>query len=119
MFFQACSLRRIPHTLCQVRRYSEPASAVKKPAQSAAPKSSCPADTVLTGLNYLKGQEPVLAKPDEEYPDWLWTLLEPRVIPDDGPGGRAERAYGIYLGKHCYISALSSEMFCIFHLTLF
>ncbi|KAK0441138.1 mitochondrial ribosomal protein L37-domain-containing protein, partial [Armillaria borealis] len=57
----------------------------------AAPKSSCPADTVLTGLNYLKSQEPVLAKPDEEYPDWLWTLLEPRVIPDDGPGGRAER----------------------------
>ncbi|KAK0463556.1 mitochondrial ribosomal protein L37-domain-containing protein [Desarmillaria tabescens] len=92
MFFQACSLRRIPHTLCQIRRYSEPAtSAAKKPAPSAAPKSSCPADTVLTGLNYLKGQEPVLAKPDEEYPDWLWTLLEPRVIPDDGPGGRAER----------------------------
>jgi large subunit ribosomal protein L54 len=54
-------------------------------------QSSCPPDTLLTGLNWLKGQEPVLAKPDEEYPDWLWTILRPKEIPDDGPGGRKER----------------------------
>jgi hypothetical protein len=27
------------------------------------PQSACPADTVLPGLNYLKGQDPVLAMP--------------------------------------------------------
>lgn len=53
--------------------------------------SSCPANTVLTGLNYLKGQPPVIALPDEDYPPWLWKLLEPRVLDDDGPGGKAEK----------------------------
>ncbi|KNZ75068.1 hypothetical protein J132_05016 [Termitomyces sp. J132] len=55
------------------------------------PLSSCTKDTVLTGLNYLKGQPPVLAAADEEYPEWLWTVLQPKVWPDDGPGGMAER----------------------------
>jgi large subunit ribosomal protein L54 len=40
-----------------------------------------PANTVLTGLNYLKN-------PDEEYPEWLWGITKPV---DDGPGGKAER----------------------------
>ncbi|EGN95832.1 hypothetical protein SERLA73DRAFT_187060 [Serpula lacrymans var. lacrymans S7.3] len=53
--------------------------------------SSCPANTVLTGLNYLKGQPPVIALPDEEYPSWLWTLLNPKDLADDGPGGKAEK----------------------------
>jgi large subunit ribosomal protein L54 len=47
---------------------------------------------VLPGLNYLKGQPPVQALPDEEYPPWLWTVLEPKHWPDDGPGGKAEKA---------------------------
>ena len=46
---------------------------------------------MLEGLSYLKNQEPVLAKPDEEYPDWLWTILSPKVVADDGPGGKLER----------------------------
>jgi large subunit ribosomal protein L54 len=91
-------------------------------------QSACPADTVLPGLNYLKGQDPVLAMPgmlllrlvfihhirisfsrvycslylllrsianpfliDEAYPEWLWKCLDPKVIPDDGPGGRKDR----------------------------
>lgn len=53
--------------------------------------SSCPAGTVLTGLNYLKGEPPILAKPDEEYPAWLWDLTKPKVLADDGPGGKAEK----------------------------
>ena len=53
--------------------------------------SSCPPGTVLTGLNYLKGQTPVVALPDEDYPPWLWKLLEPRKLADDGPGGKAEK----------------------------
>jgi len=45
----------------------------------------------MPGLNYLKGQPPVLALPDEEYPPWLWTILKPKVYEDDGPGGKAEK----------------------------
>ena len=54
-------------------------------------KSSCPEGTILPGLNWLKGQAPVTAKADDAYPAWLWKVLEPRVLPDDGPGGKAER----------------------------
>ena len=43
------------------------------------------------GLNWRKGQAPVVAMPDDAYPDWLWTLLEPKKLPDDGPGGKAEK----------------------------
>lgn len=65
----------------------------KAPAGGAAtqPRSSCARDTVITGVSYLKGQPPVLARADEEYPEWLWTILEAKVYPDDGPGGKAER----------------------------
>lgn len=54
--------------------------------------SSCPVDTILPGINYLKGQPPVVALADEEYPEWLWTILQPKVLEDDGPGGKFERA---------------------------
>lgn len=56
-----------------------------------ATQSSCPANTVLPGLNYLKGQPPVMALPDEEYPSWLWTLLQPKIDTDGGPGSIAEK----------------------------
>jgi large subunit ribosomal protein L54 len=42
-------------------------------------------------VNYLKDQPQVLALPDEEYPSWLWTLLDKSELPDDGPGGKAEK----------------------------
>jgi large subunit ribosomal protein L54 len=38
--------------------------------------SSCAPGTVLTGLNILKDQPEVKALPDEEYPAWLWTILD-------------------------------------------
>ena len=53
--------------------------------------SLCPADTILPAVNYLKRQPPVVALPDDQYPPWSWTLLEPKVYSDDGPGGKAER----------------------------
>jgi large subunit ribosomal protein L54 len=28
---------------------------------------------------------------DDQYPDWLWTVLQPKEYPDDGPGGKLER----------------------------
>ncbi|KAF8422336.1 hypothetical protein L210DRAFT_3670223 [Boletus edulis BED1] len=46
-----------------------------------------------TGLNYLKGEPPILAKPDEEYPPWLWELTKPRQLVDDGLGGKAEKRW--------------------------
>ncbi|KAF8077553.1 mitochondrial ribosomal protein L37-domain-containing protein [Lyophyllum atratum] len=74
--------------------YSNAAEKTKKTPAAAAPivpLSSCTKDTVITGVNYLKGQPPVLALADEEYPEWLWTILQAKVYPEDGPGGKAER----------------------------
>jgi large subunit ribosomal protein L54 len=48
-------------------------------ARASAARSSCPPNTVLVGMNYLKDQPPVLALPDEEYSSWLWKLLQVRV----------------------------------------
>ncbi len=31
---------------------------------------------MLTGINYLKGKADLVAKADEEYPEWLWNCLE-------------------------------------------
>ncbi|KAJ2547581.1 hypothetical protein EV175_005163 [Coemansia sp. RSA 1933] len=40
------------------------------------PVSSAPHGTVLKGLNiYKEGKDPVALK-DEEYPEWLWTILD-------------------------------------------
>ncbi|KAL1840641.1 hypothetical protein VTJ49DRAFT_249 [Mycothermus thermophilus] len=44
--------------------------------QQQTPISSCPAGTVLNGLNYFKGQSDPVALPDEAYPEWLWRCLE-------------------------------------------
>ncbi|KIM46885.1 hypothetical protein M413DRAFT_264940 [Hebeloma cylindrosporum] len=61
------------------------------PSQSIKPRSSCAANTILTGANYLKGQPPVVALEDDAYPEWLWDTLMPKVYDDDGPGGKKER----------------------------
>ncbi|ESK94838.1 likely mitochondrial ribosome protein mrpl37p [Moniliophthora roreri MCA 2997] len=96
LLLQLALARRAPSTICTACRYrgyatKEGSGVAKQKHNIPQPKSSCPADTVLIGLNYLKGQEPVLAKPDEDYPEWLWTILRPKVIEDDGPGGKFER----------------------------
>ncbi|KAK4166672.1 mitochondrial ribosomal protein L37-domain-containing protein [Cladorrhinum sp. PSN259] len=46
------------------------------PGEKPAPLSSCTAGTVLSGLNYFKGQSDPVALPDETYPAWLWKCLE-------------------------------------------
>jgi len=79
---------------CLIRAYSDsvkPKDAPKEKADTEKILSSCPENTVLAGLNYLKDQPPVVARADNEYPDWLWNLVKPKNIPDDGPGGRGER----------------------------
>lgn len=92
------ALRRPVLIRCTRRAYAsapsqkqeEPVTGTSKASEASA-KSSCIPNTVIDGVNYLKGQEPVIAKPDDEYPAWLWTILAPKVYPDDGPGGKAER----------------------------
>ncbi|TWU77846.1 hypothetical protein ED733_002972 [Metarhizium rileyi] len=46
---------------------------VKEPST---PRSICPEGTILAGLNYNKGGQDVIAKKDEEYPEWLWSCLD-------------------------------------------
>lgn len=38
--------------------------------------SSCKKGDAIEGLNIFVNQEPIIAKDDSEYPDWLWTLLD-------------------------------------------
>ncbi|KAI6246969.1 hypothetical protein HI914_05126 [Erysiphe necator] len=40
------------------------------------PESISPAGTVLRGLNYVKGRDDPISLKEEEYPIWLWGLLD-------------------------------------------
>ncbi|KAI9374744.1 mitochondrial ribosomal protein L37-domain-containing protein [Aspergillus egyptiacus] len=53
---------------------TQPTEAVKPQVER--PVSSCPAGTVLDGINYFKNKPDLVALEDSEYPDWLWTLLD-------------------------------------------
>ncbi|KAK6501750.1 hypothetical protein TWF481_009577 [Arthrobotrys musiformis] len=50
------------------------------PATTEKPKvvSMTPAGTVMKGINFNKKLKDPIALPDEEYPAWLWTVLEDR-----------------------------------------
>ncbi|OAL55911.1 hypothetical protein IQ07DRAFT_183129 [Pyrenochaeta sp. DS3sAY3a] len=55
------------------------AAASAKPAEkkpSGMIKSSVPAGQPLKGLNFLKNAQDPVALPDDEYPAWLWTVLD-------------------------------------------
>ncbi|CAE6352051.1 unnamed protein product [Rhizoctonia solani] len=71
-------------------------SAEKVPTAPAAtssklPISSCPVNTNLSGLTWLKGQPPVLALEDSEYPTWLWTLLDEKKAGDGTSKGERRK----------------------------
>lgn len=53
-------------------------TAAKVAEKKAAPlvKSSVPAGTPLKGLNFEKAKQDPVAKADDEYPAWLWTILQ-------------------------------------------
>jgi large subunit ribosomal protein L54 len=55
----------------------------KKPA-AGLPVSSAPAGTPLAGLNYIKGKNDPEALPEEDYPPWLWQLLEKKAETKEG-----------------------------------
>ncbi|KAJ6263327.1 hypothetical protein Dda_1890 [Drechslerella dactyloides] len=59
---------------------SRPAETPEKPSADPKPKalSSVAAGTQLKGINYINKLSDPIALPDEEYPAWLWTVLEDR-----------------------------------------
>ncbi|KAK4947865.1 hypothetical protein LTR10_013373 [Elasticomyces elasticus] len=62
-----------PHTPSTSTATSLP-HASKKPASK--PKSSVAGGAELKGLGYTKAQPSIKALEDDEYPSWLWTLLD-------------------------------------------
>ncbi|EPE36464.1 hypothetical protein GLAREA_05802 [Glarea lozoyensis ATCC 20868] len=58
-----------------------------KPKTSALPISSAPKGTVLKGINYIKGRDDPVALGEEEYPEWLWRVLD---VKTDVEGGEVE-----------------------------
>ncbi|PVI08198.1 hypothetical protein DM02DRAFT_501851, partial [Periconia macrospinosa] len=50
-------------------------------------RSSVPAGTPLKGLNFFKDKSDPVAMADEEYPDWLWTILDKKDTKDNADSG--------------------------------
>lgn len=48
--------------------------------------SYCEAGKPLKGLGYIKDKPEPVAMPDSDYPDWLWTLLDPKAQSEEGRG---------------------------------
>ncbi|KAK6432045.1 hypothetical protein LTR95_011788 [Oleoguttula sp. CCFEE 5521] len=72
---------------------SPAASTSPAPAAKAAPSripSSVPAGTLLKGLNYIKGKQDPVALEDQEYPEWLWSVLEKAQKSDGAAAGGDE-----------------------------
>ncbi|KAJ9085293.1 hypothetical protein DSO57_1015497 [Entomophthora muscae] len=76
------SIRPVNNLLSRFRLFSTTVSRFQEEA-APRPTSSVPHGQVLKGINYLKTQTDPIAKADEEYPEWLWTLLEPKEAPTD------------------------------------
>lgn len=53
---------------------TQPAKAAKPAVER--PPSSCAPGTQMLGLNYFRNKTDPIAKEDNEYPEWLWSLLD-------------------------------------------
>lgn len=53
-------------------------------------KSSVAAGTPLKGLNFIKGKQDPVALEDNEYPAWLWTVLEKSAANKNSGSGADE-----------------------------
>ncbi|KAI4175245.1 MAG: hypothetical protein LQ343_001781 [Gyalolechia ehrenbergii] len=71
-------------------RSTDPTSKPSQPSPRK-PKSSLKAGTPLKGLAFFKNKEPPVAKEDDEYPSWLWGLLDQgKFGAKGGEGGGGE-----------------------------
>jgi len=73
--YLASSSRRLFSTSFVTRSGSEAAKQVESQLKI---KSSCPAGTILNLKVKKSGPEPV-ALEDHEYPEWLWTVMDPKA----------------------------------------
>lgn len=76
MFSCSRILTGAPRRLFSTSLISRTESQVTKLASETKIKSSCPAGTMLNLKVKKSGPEPV-ALEDQEYPEWLWTVLDP------------------------------------------
>jgi hypothetical protein len=65
-------------------------------------KSSIAAGTPLKGLNFEKNKTDPVALPDDEYPEWLWTILQRQE--KDAEGAGAGDLFCTFLYFYHYIS---------------
>ncbi|KAI4282735.1 MAG: hypothetical protein L6R35_005323 [Caloplaca aegaea] len=66
-----------PFTPSPAKSTDPTGAALPSHAVSTSPRrSSLKAGTPLKGLAFLKNKEPPIAKEDDEYPSWLWGLLD-------------------------------------------
>ncbi|CAG8975531.1 hypothetical protein HYALB_00012246 [Hymenoscyphus albidus] len=61
-----------------------------KPKTTVLPISSAPAGRVLKGINYIQGRDDPVALKEEEYPEWLWRILDAKK----DVGGEGEEEVG-------------------------
>ncbi|KAL5121298.1 hypothetical protein ACEQ8H_000766 [Pleosporales sp. CAS-2024a] len=66
---------------------SSSSEAGKKKSGAALVKSSVVAGTPLKGLNFEKNKADPVALADDEYPAWLWTILQRQEKTAEGTGG--------------------------------
>jgi large subunit ribosomal protein L54 len=79
----------------------KPAAAdLARPPTTAKLQGSLPGGTELRGLNYIKGSPPIMTMEDNEYPDWLWTILTPKSSATDGQLAKGELA-GTFAAPFC------------------
>ncbi|KAF1951943.1 hypothetical protein CC80DRAFT_480409 [Byssothecium circinans] len=62
------------------------AAAVAEKKATPLVRSSVPAGTPLKGLNFLKDKSDPVAMADDEYPEWLWTILDRQEKKGEGAG---------------------------------
>ncbi|RGB42291.1 mitochondrial ribosomal protein L37-domain-containing protein [Rhizophagus diaphanus] len=74
-FYKANNKKFCPFLLSYTSNYST-VSNLKSQQQIQRTPSSVPAGTILKGLNFYKDGADPIALPDDEYPNWLWEILD-------------------------------------------
>ncbi|KIW64844.1 hypothetical protein PV04_07150 [Phialophora macrospora] len=75
-----------PHTPSTSTAKTSGPTSTKDGKAATKTRSSVPGGKELRGLGYTKAKPKILAMEDDEYPEWLWTLLD-----EKRPGAMAEK----------------------------